>query len=197
MNKVELLVWYSSMESEKMPTYTEATDANNSQLFIDGEWKNTVYSWTLLCVDGIWKYAETDSERGYVLDFKIFNSEEDAVEYAKSILQKKYSAIGRNSTKEMLSRYVQQKFGYSEKRAKIMVDQMAIHQDVFEEFFNYARIGKFCKKDKTQTQLYGYTAEILNKEFNLSPLGAYNYLVYLIEDPEHALADLKAGLPRK
>lgn len=36
-----------------------------------------------------------------------------------------------------------------------------------------------------------------SKEYNLSPLGAYNYLVYLIEDPERALADLKAGLPTK
>lgn len=106
MNKIELLDWYSSIESEKMPTYIEATDANNSQLFIDGEWKNAFYSWTLLCVGGIWKYAETDSERGYVYDFKIFDSEEDAIEYAKNILQKKYSAIGGNSTKEMLSRYM-------------------------------------------------------------------------------------------
>ena len=39
--------------------------------------------------------------------------------------------------------------------------------------------------------------EFLSKEYYLSPLGAYNYLVYLIEDPERALADLKAGLPTK
>lgn len=45
--------------------------------------------------------------------------------------------------------------------------------------------------------MHGYTAEFLSKEYNLSPLGAYNYLVYLIEDPERALADLKAGLPTK
>lgn len=78
-----------------------------------------------------------------------------------------------------------------------MVNQMAKHTDVFEEFFNYARVERFCKKDKSQTQVHGYTSEFLNKEYNLSPLGAYNYLVYLVEDPEHALVDLKAGLPTR
>ena len=45
--------------------------------------------------------------------------------------------------------------------------------------------------------LCGYTAETLHRDYNLSPLGAYNYLVYLKEDPNNALTDLKAGLPRK
>jgi hypothetical protein len=97
----------------------------------------------------------------------------------------------------MLGRYIQQKFGCSEKQAKSMIEQMSVHNDIVDEFFNYARVGKFCKKDKTQTKICGYTAEVLHKEYNLSPLGAYNYLVYLTENPEHALADLKAGLPRK
>ena len=39
-----------------------------------------------------------------------------------------------------------------------MLNQMKLYDDIFEEFFNYARIGKFCKKDKTQTQVCGYTA---------------------------------------
>lgn len=197
MNKVELLDWYNSIQTEKMPRFVEAVDANNNQLFIDGEWRNIFYSWTLLYVGEMWKYAETDSERGYVFDLKEFASETDAVEYARAVLNKRYMAINGNSREEMLSRYIQQKFGYSEKRAKSMIEQMSVHNDIIDEFFNYARVGKLCKKDKTQTEICGYTAERLNKEYNLSPLGAYNYLVYLIEDPEHAIADLKAGLPRK
>ena len=97
----------------------------------------------------------------------------------------------------MLRRFIQQRFGYSEKRAKIMVDQMSPYDDIIDEFFNYARVGKYCKKDKTKTEVCGYTAERLIKEYNLSPLGAYNFLVYLREEPEKALKDLSAGLPRK
>ena len=49
--------------------------------------------------------------------------------------------------------------------------------------------------ENTQEEL-----QIINKlveDFSLSPLGAYNYLIYLRENPQNALADLKAGLPRK
>ena len=43
----------------------------------------------------------------------------------------------------------------------------------------------------------GYYASKLVEDFPLSPLGAYNYLIYLREDPQNAIADLKAGLPIK
>ena len=107
------------------------------------------------------------------------------------------SMLKRILKEEMLCRYIQQKYGYSEEISRAMVDRMLPYNDIFEEFFNYACIGKFCKKDKRQTEICGYTAEVLNRDFNLSPLGAYNFLVYLKEEPEHAIADLKAGLPRK
>ena len=143
------------------------------------------------------KYIETDSERGNVIDIKAFDEESDAVEYAKETLNRRYLAMKDNSKEEMLCRYIQQKYGYSEKRARAMVDQMLPYNDIFEEFFNYAQVGKFCKKDNSQTEICGYTAEVLNRDFNLSQLGAYNFLVYLKEEPERAIADLKAGLPRK
>ena len=143
------------------------------------------------------KYAETDSEKGYVVDIKEFDEESDTVEYAKETLNRKHLATNGNSKEEILCRYIQQKFGCSEKRSKIMVDQMIPYNDIFEEFFNYTCVGKFRKKDKSQIEICGYTAEVLNRDFNLSPLGAYNFLVYLKEEPERAIADLKAGLPRK
>lgn len=39
-SKEELLEWYNSIYHEQMPRYIEADDANNSQLFVNGEWKN-------------------------------------------------------------------------------------------------------------------------------------------------------------
>ena len=40
-----------------------------------------------------------------------------------------------------------------------------------------------------------FTAQNLATNYPLSALGSYNYLIYLREIPEKALADLKAGLP--
>lgn len=197
MIKRELIEWYNSIYSDKMPRYIEVLDANNSQIFIDNEWRNVVFAWSVFSAEGVWKYVETDGDRGYVFDLKCFNTEDEATGYAKEILNKKYSALNGNSKEEMLCRFIQQKYGYSEKRAKTMVIQMSQYADIFEEFFNYARVGKFCKKDKSKTEICGYTAEQLATEYNLSPLGAYNFLVYLKEEPERALGDLKAGLPRK
>ncbi len=191
MVKAELLKWYASIEKDKMPRYIEISDANESQIFFNGCWQNVIYVWSILFDGKNWKYVETDSDRGYVFDLKSFCSENEAVEYAKDILNKKLLASKGNSRFEMLQRYIQQKYGYSDKRASSMLNQMILYDDIFEEFFNYARVGKFCKKDKTQTQVCGYTAETLHCDYNLSPLGAYNYLVYLKEDPNNALTDLK------
>lgn len=191
MVKAELLKWYASIKTDKMPRYIEISDANESQIFLNGCWQNVIYVWSILFDGKNWKYVETDSDRGYVFDLKSFCSENEAVEYAKDILNKKLLASKGNSRFEMLQRYIQQKYGYSDKRASSMLNQMILYDDIFEEFFNYARVGKFCKKDKTQTQVCGYTAETLHCDYNLSPLGAYNYLVYLKEDPNNALTDLK------
>lgn len=197
VTKKELLEWYNPIQAKRMPQYIEIDDANNSQVFVNGEWKNIIFSWALFFDGNKWKYVETDSERGYVFDLKTFDEEITAVEYARSVLLTRYLAVKGNSKEEMLCRFIQKQFGYSEERAKAMVIQMAKYDGIFEEFFNYARVGKFCKKDGYQTEVCGYTAESLNRDYKLSPLGAYNYLVYLIEDSESAIADLKAGLPTR
>lgn len=93
MNKAELLNWYYSLKEDKMPSYIEASDANGRQVFYDSEWQNAIYSWSVFCKEGIWMYTETDSDRGYVFDIKKFEKEEDAVEYAKSILTLKYKVF--------------------------------------------------------------------------------------------------------
>jgi hypothetical protein len=197
MDKNELLIWYKSVYSEMMPKFIEVNDANDSQIYFNGKWQNSFFSWSLFAVGNDWKYVETDSDRGYVIDLKAFSTEAKAVEYALNTLNRRYLATKGSSKEEMLTRYIQQKYGYTEKRADSMICQMKKYEDVFEEFYNYARTGKFCKRDKSQVEVHGYTAEVLNRDYNLSPLGAYNYLVYLIEEPEKAIADLKAGLPRK
>lgn len=181
-----------------LPGIFEAEDYNESQLKINGIWTNYLYGCGVIRKNDRYVYLETDQERGYISVVKEFENKESLEQY----ICNRFTIIANasrdsNSKEEMAVRFVQQKYKYSEKQSRRMVAQIAKHKEIFEEFFNYARVGRFCKKDKSQTQVHGYTAEFLSKEYNLSPLGAYNYLVYLIEDPERALADLKAGLPTK
>ena len=43
----------------------------------------------------------------------------------------------------------------------------------------------------------GCSAQDIYEKTYLTEIGAYNYLIYLKEDPEQALKDLKNGLPIK
>ena len=180
-----------------LPHYIQVDDVNESQVFIDGKWTNRVYCWGMVIKEE-YIFFVSDDERGYVSDLKKFAREEDLVEYVKNNFQIRLAAKRNiSSQRDMMARYIQKKFDYSEKRANSMVSQMARYNDFFDEFFNYIRINKMQRKDGTKVTIAGYTAEKLMEQYNLSVIGAYNFLVYLREDPKEALADLKAILPRK
>lgn len=74
--------------------------------------------------------------------------------------------------------------------------------NVLKEYKGYQLVERY---DKTYIRLFtpnpikaeGFTAQHLATNYPLSALGAYNYLIYLREMPEKALADLKAGLPTR
>ena len=93
MNLSDLLNWYKTLNNKKIPKYIEIMDANNNQVCVDDSWMNVVNAWGI-CFDGKnWKYIETDSERGYVDIYKLFNTEEDVVKYAKDSLRKTYPEL--------------------------------------------------------------------------------------------------------
>lgn len=183
--------------ADKLPKYIVASDISDSQIKLDSEWENVIYAWGICKKVDKFVYFETDDERGYVSYSRNFSDEKSAAQYAYDTLKIINDSLNNNSPNDMAVRYIVNNYKYSKKRAEKMVMQMASHIDIFEEFLNYMRIRKFRKKDRSQTQVEGYTAERLCNEFNLSPLGAYNYLIYLKENPNQALADLKSGLPRK
>jgi len=87
-------------------------------------------------------------------------------------------------------------FKMSEKRAVLAVQKLLSHKDIYDEFVLVATSGKYAK-ESSAVSVEGYTAEMLNSNYPLSVLGAYNYLIYLREAPKEALEDLKKGLPRK
>lgn len=114
-------------------------------------------------------------------------------------LDKWYAENYRAKSKEVIRReqikdYLLSKIGLSEKRADMAILKLARHKDIYLEFADYVNTGIFPNNGLS---IAGYTAEKLNNNYPLSPLGAYNYLIYLREMPEKALSDLKAGLPAK
>lgn len=86
-------------------------------------------------------------------------------------------------------------FSMSPERAEAAYKKLATHPDILNEFYFYANNGRFISFDPITAE--GYSAQGLCETTYLSPIGAYNYLIYLREHPEEALQDLKDGLPRK
>lgn len=72
--------------------------------------------------------------------------------------------------------------------------ELSAHKEIKEELAYWISNRQF---PENPVSVLGYTAEKLCQTTYLSPLEAYNFLVFLSEEPDAALADIKAGLPRK
>lgn len=96
--------------------------------------------------------------------------------------------------RDVLRDYIAGNVGSNRLDSKI--EELARHSDIYEEFINYILAGETF--DETSAIVVeGYTAKQLTNETFLTPLGAFNFLVYLKEEPQEALADLKAKLPHR
>lgn len=82
----------------------------------------------------------------------------------------------------------------TQKTAQINIEKLNRHTDIMEELCQWIDTRAFSEN---AINIDGYTAEILVQTTYLTPLGAYNYLIYLREKPEEAIKALQAGLPRK
>lgn len=91
--------------------------------------------------------------------------------------------------------YMKYECGMSEKRIESNMKQLDLHSDIKHEFYEFIMTEEFPVNSAIEVN--GYTARRLKSETYLSVLGSYNFLIYLREEPETALADLKKGLPRK
>lgn len=75
------------------------------------------------------------------------------------------------------------------------IEKLNRHQDIKMEFYRTLMKEAFPKNRAITVE--GYTAQKLIGITRLTVLGAYNYLIYLREDPKTALDNLKKGLPVK
>lgn len=120
-----------------------------------------------------------------------FNSD-----YTTSVfgLMDRTAAESEQFFKKLLGAYIAEKAGARGLDGKIK--ELYRHPDIFGEFINYILAGEEFEEAEALT-VEGYTAKRLTEETILTPLGAFNYLIYLREEPQEALADLKARLPRR
>lgn len=95
--------------------------------------------------------------------------------------------------KQIIKKYLILKIGLNDYRAEQEYLGLHRYEDIEQEFLNYI-LNK--QERKKSIEVEGYTAEMLHKQYPLSILGAYNYLIYLRENPKEAIMNLEKGLPR-
>ncbi len=94
-----------------------------------------------------------------------------------------------------ITEYILHHMKLSQTRAEKSYEKIARYADIRKEFYQYIMDDEVFASNPIRVE--GLSAQHLATNFPLSPLGAYNYLIYLREMPEKALADLKAGLPTR
>lgn len=126
-----------------------------------------------------------------VYDEIIYHSLIDLNKWYISNYRKKDQAI---ILRERIERYLTDECRLSENRMKMTIKKFARQRDIYFEFAEFVEKKEFTVNG---IEIHGFNAKTLNMNYPLSALGAYDYLIYLREQPEEALADLKKGLPRK
>ena len=96
---------------------------------------------------------------------------------------------------EILLKYIQHNNRIPPERQSKSIEKLRSHEDVYLEFLLYTVTGVYIEEDALSIQ--GYTAKQISAETKLTPLGVFNYLIYLREKPQEALENLKKGLPIK
>lgn len=96
-------------------------------------------------------------------------------------------------SKQIIKKYLIEKAGLNDYRAEQEYLGLHRYKDIEQEFVDYILNAH---EEKQYIEEEGFTADMLHKQYPLSVLGAYNYLIYLRENPKEALMNLKKGLPR-
>jgi len=93
--------------------------------------------------------------------------------------------------------YFVNELGETPRRAQEMCSKLERHPDIANEFRSWLKGRSFPSENENCVTVEGYCARKLSETTYLEPIGVYNYLIYLRENPKDALLSLKKGLPRK
>lgn len=125
----------------------------------------------------------------------IMSPKEDNINTLPLAMEIENKTYEYNNFDKSLINKTQSKFSLSYISAVKELTNLNKYKDIYNEFEIGMENNDFVFPEVFAIKVEGYTAEYLHKNFNLSELGAYNYLIYLREKPEEALDDLKKGLP--
>lgn len=131
--------------------------------------------------------SEADAER--------IVSEANVIDELLSIAKTQIEWTANSFYKIGITEYILHHMKLSQTRAEKSYEKIARYTDVRKEFYQFIMDGEVFPPNPIKVE--GFTAHHLATNYSLSVLGAYNYLIYLREMPDKALADLKAGLPTK
>ncbi|MDU1413524.1 MAG: hypothetical protein E6929_11990 [Clostridium sp.] len=146
------------------------------------------------------RFKDVDGSNTYY-DLKISNEESNLILDGKVTLEdilNKYSREGKCNLNQLEVKAVDEYLAYVLKYEVEEIDfarnKLLNHPDIFKSFYNYVLNEEF---PEDSLSVEGYTARQLYESTYLEPIGAYNYLIYLRNNPKRAIMNLKKGLPRK
>lgn len=116
------------------------------------------------------------------------------INYFIRIIDGILQTVNEERKKEIVS-YLIGDLHKSEKRADEIYVKLAKYTDILCDFHHFIKTGKYANIAVSQ----GFTAGRLARktEGKLNPLGVYNYLIYLRDEPREAMECLLKGLPVK
>lgn len=100
------------------------------------------------------------------------------------------------TSEEYVCNFLQKKYRISKFDVKDIWNDLKYDFHVLNEVKYFALNDKFVPSNDCY-KVEGYSARDIYEKTYLTEIGAYNYLIYLEENPEQALENLRNGLPRK
>lgn len=119
-------------------------------------------------------------------------------DYQSELYQELYSVDNAIVTRynEMLFAFYKNNSALSDKRIEKCIRNLRVHRDLYKELIEFILKGEDFS-GMVLVNIEGYNVKKLINSYPLTIAGAYNYLMYLREDPQNALKELKKSLPRK
>lgn len=150
--------------------------------------------------DGTWIGFVTDDERGIECERHKVSTEEAAAAWLSDHCENHNFAHFENAVIEhfeektpFILKHLKRKCG---KKAQEALDYLLQAKWIAFEYWYFLNYGCFVP-DKYAYTYSDWTAKRIAKETVLTDLGAFNYMVYLKQQPEEAIRNLEKKLPRK
>ena len=187
---------------EKMHEY--GIKLEDYQIIID-EYRPISYFLGLYKKDKEWLIYEVEDRNNVDIMYEELSENKIFDEFYQEVLERLHSLgyVTINISKQVIQtseeyvcNFLQKKYSISKFDAKDIWNDLKYDFHVLNEVKYFALNDKFVPKDDCY-RVEGYSAQEIYEKTYLTKIGAYNYLIYLKEDPEQALKDLKNGLPRK